>query len=161
MTYHRGRSKRWLKFRCVADQEFVIGGFTEPKGSRHRFGALLVGYYDGEDFRYAGKVGTGHNEQTLRTLRDRMSDLERDTSPFTEAVKENGVHWVSPELVAQIGFTEWTSSGKLRHPRYAGLRNDKRARDVVRETPRTLDRHRMSCHCETLYTSSPPGGLRG
>ncbi|KAA5831251.1 non-homologous end-joining DNA ligase [Saccharopolyspora hirsuta] len=131
--YRGGRSRDWLKFKCVADQEFVIGGFTDPKGSRLGFGALLVGYYRGGRLRYAGKVGTGYDERTLRELRARLDELSRDSSPFADEVAEPGAHWVSPELVAQIGFTEWTEDGKLRHPRYSGLRNDKRPEDVVRE----------------------------
>ncbi|MDA3628913.1 non-homologous end-joining DNA ligase [Saccharopolyspora sp. WRP15-2] len=131
--YRGGRSRDWLKLKCVADQEFVIGGFTEPKGSRFGFGALLVGYYRGGRLRYAGKVGTGYDERTLRSLRTELDARSRDTSPFADEVAEPAVHWVSPDLVAQIGFTEWTDDGKLRHPRFSGLRNDKRPEDVVRE----------------------------
>jgi DNA ligase D-like protein (predicted ligase) len=127
------RSPDWLKFKCVKDQEMVIGGFTEPQGSRTGFGALLVGYYDGKRLRYAGKVGTGYNRDLLRTLRSRLDSLEVDQSPFGEPVRERGAHWVRPELVAQIGFSEWTHDGKLRHPRFSGLRNDKDASEVVRE----------------------------
>src|SRR5690606_36332623 len=111
-----------------------IGGFTEPSGSRQGFGALLVGYYDGDRLRYAGKVGTGYDSKTLRMLRARLDRIRRDRSPFATPVKERGAHWVRPELVAQIGFTEWTRDGMLRHPRYQGLRTDKRPADVVRET---------------------------
>ncbi|MER7014605.1 non-homologous end-joining DNA ligase [Saccharopolyspora sp. NPDC000359] len=131
--YRSGRSRDWLKFKCVADQEFVIGGFTEPKGSRSGFGALLVGYHRDGRLRYAGKVGTGYDERTLRDLRARLDELARDGSPFADEVAEPTAHWVSPELVAQIGFTEWTEDGKLRHPRFSGLRADKRPEDVVRE----------------------------
>jgi bifunctional non-homologous end joining protein LigD len=131
--YRSGRSRDWLKFKCVADQEFVIGGFTDPKGARFGFGALLVGYYEDGRLRYAGKVGTGYDERTLRDLRARLDALARDRCPFADPVGERGAHWVSPELVAQVGFTEWTTDGKLRHPRFSGLRNDKPARDVVRE----------------------------
>ena len=131
-----GRSRDWLKLKCHAEQELVIGGYTAPKGSRTEFGALLVGYYDGETLRYAGKVGTGFDHHTLRTLGERMRGLEQDESPF-ERFKPipPGTHWIRPELVAQIGFTEWTRDGRLRHPRYLGLRDDKPARDVVREVP--------------------------
>ena len=129
------RSPNWLKFKCVRDQEFVIGGYTAPKGSRIGFGALLVGYYDGRDLVYAGKVGTGFDDATLRKLHKRLSAIEQDRSPFTRGlVREAGTHWVQPELVAQVGFTEWTRDGKLRHPRYTGLRTDKDPSDVVRET---------------------------
>ncbi|OBA60910.1 ATP-dependent DNA ligase [Mycobacterium sp. 1100029.7] len=134
-AYQGGRSKMWLKFKCVRDQEFVVGGYTSPKGSRIELGALLLGYYDGGDFVYAGKVGTGFDEPTLRRLHERLSPIEQDAPPFTRGlVRESGAVWVRPELVAQIGFTEWTRDGKLRHPRYQGLRTDKDAADVVRET---------------------------
>lgn len=127
------RSRDWLKFKCVADQEFVVGGFTDPHGSRSGFGALLVGYYDGTSLRYAGKVGTGYDSRTLRDLRERLDPLVRDTSPFVDDVADRDVHWVSPELVAQVGFAEWTGDGKLRHPRFTGLRNDKPPESVIRE----------------------------
>lgn len=133
-TYRSGRSTDWLKLKCVKDQEFVIGGFTDPAGSRTGFGALLVGYYAGDQLRYAGKVGTGYDNHTLRTLRRRLDGLTRDTSPFADRAREPKAHWVRPELVAQIGFTEWTADGRLRHPRFTGLRDDKAPRDVIRET---------------------------
>jgi DNA ligase D-like protein (predicted ligase) len=137
--YSGGRSKDWLKFKCVRDQELVIGGWTDPKGSRAEFGALLLGYWDysgdGGTFVYAGKVGTGFDERTLRTLGRRLRELEQPSSPFgRNAVRERGVHWARPEVVAQIGFTEWTREGMLRHPRFQGVRTDKAAREVVRET---------------------------
>lgn len=132
--YDGGRSKNWLKFKCVRDQEFVVGGYTSPKGSRVELGALLLGYYDGRDLVYAGKVGTGFDEATLHRLHERLSAITRDTPPFTRGlVREAGAHWARPELVVQIGFTEWTRDGKLRHPRYLGVRTDKEAGDVVRE----------------------------
>ncbi|WP_406815847.1 non-homologous end-joining DNA ligase [Mycobacterium sp. M23085] len=138
-TYDSGRSKNWLKFKCVRDQEFVVGGYTNPKGSRIELGALLLGYYDGHgegrDLVYAGKVGTGFDEATLRSLHERLFPIEQEAPPFTRGlVREKGARWVRPELVVQIGFTEWTRDGKLRHPRYQGLRTDKDAADVVRET---------------------------
>jgi bifunctional non-homologous end joining protein LigD len=134
-TYGRGRSKDWLKFKCVRDQEFVVGGYTSPKGSRQELGALLIGFYDGRDLVYAGKVGTGFDEATLHGLHERLAPIEQDDPPFAGGqVHEGGAHWVRPELVAQIGFTEWTRDGKLRHPRYQGLRTDKNPGDVVRET---------------------------
>jgi bifunctional non-homologous end joining protein LigD len=133
--YAAGRSKDWLKFKCVRDQEFVIGGWTEPKGSRAAFGALLIGYYDHGTLVYAGKVGTGFGEQMLRRLSGEMLRRETDRSPFgRNLVRERTAHWVRPELVAQIGFSEWTRDGMLRHPRFQGLRNDKPAKEVVRET---------------------------
>jgi bifunctional non-homologous end joining protein LigD len=131
-----GRSRDWLKLKCHAEQELVIGGFSAPKGSRTDFGALLVGYFDGGTLRYAGKVGTGFDHHTLQTLGQSMRELEQDESPF-EPFKPipPGTHWVRPELVAQIGFTEWTRDHRLRHPRFLGLRDDKPAREVVREVP--------------------------
>jgi DNA ligase D-like protein (predicted ligase) len=131
--YQGGRTRDWLKFKCVKDQELVVGGFTDPQGSRHGFGALLLGYYDDGKLRYAGKVGTGYDESTLRSLRAKLDGLTRDRSPFAEQVRERGAHWVEPELVAEIGFSEWTGDGRLRHPRFLGLRDDKTATDVVRE----------------------------
>jgi bifunctional non-homologous end joining protein LigD len=127
------RSDAWLKFKCVREQELVVGGWTDPAGSRQGFGALLVGVYDGERLVYAGKVGTGFDEKLLRSLRERFDGLAVAASPFTGAVREKGVHWLRPELVAQIGFTEWTRDGRLRNPRYLGLRDDKDPHDVVRE----------------------------
>jgi bifunctional non-homologous end joining protein LigD len=131
------RSRDWLKLKCHAEQELVLGGYTAPKGSRTEFGALLVGYYDEQGtLRYAGKVGTGFDHHTLRELGARLRELEQDESPF-EPFKPipPGTRWVRPELVAQIGFTEWTRDGRLRHPRFLGLRDDKPARQVVREVP--------------------------
>ncbi len=132
--YRPGRSRDWLKLKCVRGQEFVVGGFTDPAGSRAGFGALLVGYHDDGGLRYAGKVGTGYDQRTLTSLRARLDALEQPTSPFADRVAERGVHWVAPELVAQVGFSEWTTDGMLRHPRFLGLRTDKAAADVVRET---------------------------
>jgi bifunctional non-homologous end joining protein LigD len=129
------RSPDWLKFKCVNEQEFVIGGFTDPAGSRVGFGALLVGYYERGKLRYAGKVGTGFDAPTLVSLRRKLDARKTSRSPFADEVKEKGAHWVKPELVAQIGFSEWTRDGKLRHPRFLGLRSDKAAPDVVRERP--------------------------
>jgi DNA ligase D-like protein (predicted ligase) len=134
--YRSGRSTDWLKFKCSAGQEFVIGGFTEPAGSRVGFGALLVGYYDDGNLVYAGKVGTGYSTATLVDLRRRLDALEVPASPFADArISRRGVHWVRPELVAEIEFTEWTTDGKLRHPRFEGLRHDKAPREVTRERP--------------------------
>ena len=132
--YVRGRSKDWLKFKCSLAQELVIGGFTDPEGARSHFGALLLGYYDGRAFRYAGKVGTGFTQKTLADLHARMAPLEQPESPFEgKPPVRKGAHWLKPKLVAQIGFSEWTTDGKLRHPRFLGLRTDKKARAVVRE----------------------------
>jgi bifunctional non-homologous end joining protein LigD len=134
-VYRAGRSSDWLKLKCSASQELVIGGWTEPRGARTHFGALLVGYHDAEGFRYAGKVGTGFDTATLADLHRRMVARERPTSPFVDRVRERSAHWTEPELVANFGFTEWTTDGKLRHPRYEGLRPDKDARSVTRESP--------------------------
>jgi DNA ligase D-like protein (predicted ligase) len=134
--YEGRRSTNWLKFKCVHDQEFVIGGYTAPQGSRVGLGALLLGYHDDGDLVYAGKVGTGFDEATLHSLHQQLSDIERDTAAFTRGeVREPDARWVHPKLVAQIAFTEWTQDGKLRHPRYTGLRSDKNADEVVREAP--------------------------
>ena len=134
--YVAGRSRDWLKFKCVNSQEVVIVGFTDPKGSRPGLGALLIGYYEDGRLRYAGKVGTGFDQQMLRELRERLGRMERGASPVESAgLPRKGVHWVEPELVAQIGFTEWTPYGQLRHPRFEGLREDKSAREVIRERP--------------------------
>ncbi len=132
--YVSARSTDWLKLKCVRQQEFVIGGYTAPQGSRERLGALLVGYYEGKSLRYAGKVGTGYDRRTLETLHRRLVPLHRDASPFSEGPAPAGeIQWVTPRLVAQIGFSEWTTAGLLRHPRFIGLRDDKAAREVRRE----------------------------
>jgi bifunctional non-homologous end joining protein LigD len=135
--YRSVRSRDWLKLKCHAEQELVIGGFTAPKGSRTEFGALLVGYYEDGVLQYAGKVGTGFNRRTLADLGARMRELEQEEPPFADVHPiPRGTRWVRPELVAQIGFSEWTRDGRLRHPRFLGLRDDKPAQEVVRERPR-------------------------
>jgi bifunctional non-homologous end joining protein LigD len=135
--YAEGRTRNWLKFKCIAGQEFVIGGYTDPQGSRLGLGALLVGYYDADGrLTYAGKVGTGFTTATLRSLQGSLSAVERDTSPFAGGRPPRaGVHWAEPRLVAQIEFAEWTTDGLLRQPRFEGLRDDKDPAEVVRETP--------------------------
>ena len=134
--YRATRSSDWRKLKCHAEQELVIGGYTSPQGSRTDFGALLVGYNEDDRLRYAGKVGTGFDHDTLHTLGSRMRELERDEPPFADVHPiPRGTHWIEPELVAQIAFSEWTRDGRLRHPRYLGLRDDKAAGDVVRERP--------------------------
>jgi DNA ligase D-like protein (predicted ligase) len=130
------RTGDWLKFKCSREQELVIGGFTAPKGSRSDFGALLVGYNEDGALRYAGKVGTGFDRETLGRLGARLRDLERDRSPFADVHPvPTGTRWVEPKLVGQFAFSEWTRDGRLRHPRYLGLRDDKRPSEVVRERP--------------------------
>ena len=116
--YRETRSRDWLKFKCEAGQELVIGGFTAPRGSRTELGALLLGYYADGQLRYAGKVGTGFDRETLEDLGRRLRDLRRETSPFTarDVIREPGITWVTPQLVAQVAFTEWTTAGRLRHP---------------------------------------------
>ena len=131
--YTHGRSRDWLKFKCDAEQELVIGGYTAPRGSRTELGALLLGYYDDGRLRYAGKVGTGFTRAVLRDLAERLAPLRQDESPFADPVRERDATWARPELVAQVGFTEWTRDGRLRHPRFLGLRDDKAATEVVRE----------------------------
>ncbi len=134
--YVAGRSKDWLKLKCVWEQEFVIGGYTEPTGSRTDFGALLVGYYEDGALRYAGKVGTGYTKATLHNLGSRLRKLETAQPTFVDARPiPRGVHWTRPDLVAQIGFAEWTSDARLRQPRFLGLRDDKGPAEVVRERP--------------------------
>lgn len=137
-VYVQRRSTDWLKLKCVARQELVVGGWTEPRGGRIGLGALLVGVYDDGELRYAGKVGTGFDDETLADLVRRLSSIERKTPPFADpdGIPRKGVHWVSPKVVVEVGFTEWTSDGKLRHPRFQGLRRDKDPKEVVRERPR-------------------------
>ena len=136
-TYEHRRSPHWLKMKCEATQELVIGGFTDPQGGRIGFGALLVGYFDRDDFVFAGKVGTGFDSKLLRELRARLDALEVPAPPFTRGtgLPRRGAHWTRPEIVVQVAFIEWTVHGKLRHPRLLGLRIDKSAREVVREQP--------------------------
>jgi bifunctional non-homologous end joining protein LigD len=133
--YTHARSKDWLKFKCSNEQEFIVIGWTDPRGARSGLGALLVGYHDDGALRFGGKVGTGFNQRELDRLSAKLRRLERATSPLadTNGIAKKGVHWVRPELVAQVGFAEWTPDGKLRHPRYLGLRDDKTADEIVRE----------------------------
>jgi bifunctional non-homologous end joining protein LigD len=135
--YEHRRSPHWLKMKCEATQEFVVGGFTDPQGSRVGLGALLVGYFDASDFVFSGKIGTGFDTRLLLDLRGRLDRLEIPNSPFSRAtgLPRLRVHWVTPELVVQIAFLEWTVHDKLRHPRLLGVRFDKAAREVVKETP--------------------------
>jgi ATP-dependent DNA ligase len=134
--YEQRRSPHWLKMKCEATQELVVGGFTDPQGSRVGLGALLVGYFDRDDFVFAGKVGTGFTTNLLLELRARLDKIEIATSPFTKAtgLPRIRAHWTSPKVVVQVGFIEWTVHGKLRHPRLLGIRYDKSPREVARET---------------------------
>ena len=131
--YLNKRSKDWLKIKISKEQEMVIGGFTNPKGSRIGFGSLLLGYYEDGKFLYSGKVGTGFNEESLKDMYEKLIALEQKTSPFEVKPKEPGAHWVKPELIAQIKYSEWTETNSLRHPVFIALRNDKNPKDVVRE----------------------------
>ena len=135
--YEHRRSKHWLKMKCEASQELVVGGFTDPQGARVGLGALLVGYYEGSDFVFAGKIGTGFDTKLLLDLRRRLDAIEVPASPFTKAkgLPRLRAHWVLPQIVVQVAFIEWTVHGKLRHPRLLGVRFDKNARDVTREQP--------------------------
>ena len=132
-TYHGGRSSEWTKLKCSYRQELVIGGFTPPKGARTGFGALLLGYWEKDRLVYAGKVGTGFSEQSLRALYKKLEQMERPTSPFATRVPDKGARFVEPQLVAEVAFTNWTPDGRLRHPRFLGLRADKASSEVVRE----------------------------
>ena len=135
--YEHRRSPAWVKMKCEAGQELVVGGFTDPQGSRVGLGALLVGYFDKDDFVFAGKLGTGFDTKLLLDLRARLEKIEIPTTPFTRAkgLPRIRAHWVKPQIVVQVAFTEWTVHGKLRHPRLIAVRHDKAARDVVREAP--------------------------
>jgi len=133
--YEQRRSPHWLKMKCEATQELVIGGFTDPQGKRVGLGALLVGYFDNDDFVFAGKVGTGLDTKLLLQLRERLNAIEVATPPFTRGtgLPRVSVHWVRPEIVVQIAFMQWTGHGKMRHPRLLGVRTDKVAREVTRD----------------------------
>lgn len=133
-AYVHGRSKKWLKFKCIQQQEFVIGGFTEPQGERVGFGALLLGFYEEGELVYAGEVGTGFDDETLENLRGRLDNITRETSPYDQGDPETTqVHFVTPKLVCEVAFSEWTEDNRLRHPRYKGLRRDKSAENVHKE----------------------------
>ena len=136
-VYEPGRAESWLKTKCVHRQEFVIGGFTDPEGSRQGIGALLVGFYGGDNrLTFAGKVGTGFTAASARDLRRRLERLEQRDCPFDPRPAGRlgkNAHWVAPQLVAEVAFTEWTGEGRIRHPSFQGLRADKSARHVTRE----------------------------
>ena len=138
--YAPGRGHDWLKVKCIREQELVVGGFTEPKGTRAGLGALLLGVYDGHgDLVYAGKVGTGFTGTSATQLRERLDRIRVRDSPFRGRPPDlAAARWVKPELVAEVAFTEWTEDGRLRHPAFKGLREDKPAREIVRERPRAL-----------------------
>jgi bifunctional non-homologous end joining protein LigD len=135
--YEHRRSKHWLKMKCEVSHDFVVGGFTDPQGARVGLGALLVGYYEGDDLVFAGKVGTGFDTALLLDLRARLDAGETETTPFTKAtgLPKLRAHWVRPEIVVHVAFLEWTGHGKLRHPRLLGVRVDADARAVTRSQP--------------------------
>lgn len=137
--YRARRTRSWLKVKCLLRQEFVIVGFTDPSGSRVGFGSLLLAVNDaGGNLVSAGRVGTGFDNALLRQLHQRLEKIERKTAPIEDAPKgtrARGIHWVTPRLVAEVGFTEWTRDGVVRHPSFQGLREDRSPDQVVRETP--------------------------
>jgi bifunctional non-homologous end joining protein LigD len=135
--YRTTRSREWVKIKAKHEQEFVVGGWTDPKGSRSAFGALLLGVYDGDALTYVGNVGTGFDATLLHDIGKRLAARARVTSPFAALPRLRlAPHFVTPDLVAQVAFAEWTEDGMLRQPVFLGLRVDKTARDVVREVPR-------------------------
>jgi bifunctional non-homologous end joining protein LigD len=134
--YASTRSAAWIKLKCTRRQEFVIGGFSDPKGSRVGFGALLLGVHDADgNLVYAGNVGTGFDDKLLRSLHAKLAALETAKDPFHERPRDVKGHWVRPKLVAEVAFTEWTGDGRIRHPVFHGLRTDKDPRAITREEP--------------------------
>lgn len=136
------RSRDWLKLKAEQRQEFVVGGYTEPRNSREHFGALLLGYYEGDRLVYAGHTGGGFSRQSLAEMWRRLQPLERRTSPFAPPIPRTNErpHWVRPSVVVEVKFNEWTSEGRLRQPIFIGIRDDKDAHEVVRERPLPLRR---------------------
>lgn len=131
--YQGRRTRDWLKLKVVREQEMVVVGWTPPSGGRVAIGALLLGYHEDGELRYGGKVGTGFTETVLRDLRAQLEPLEVDVPPVVDPPRLKDARWVRPALVAQVGFGDWSTAGRLRHPRYLGLRDDKDPADVVRE----------------------------
>ena len=162
MTYTPGRTRGWLKVKCHLEQEVVIGGFSDPEGTRTGLGALLIGVYDGQArLVYAGKVGTGFTDKMLQDLRRKLEAREQKTSPFAAGTGlPRTAHWVKPDLVAQVAFTEWTSEGHLRHPTFRGLREDKPAAQVVRENPEPTGRAEAEADEEAKEDAPPPRAAR-
>jgi bifunctional non-homologous end joining protein LigD len=153
--HHRdGRTREWLKVKCLGSQEFVVGGYTDPAGARLGIGALLLGVYDDGQLVYAGKVGTGFKEHDLTSLHRRLSALEAQESPFGETApraEARGAHWVTPSLVVEVRFSDWTSDGRLRHPSFQGVREDKQPVEVVREQVAPAEKD----------VGDSPGSMRG
>ena len=160
--YEHRRSRSWLKVKCFMRQEFVIGGYTDPGGSRAGFGALLLGYFDPDGgLVYSGKVGTGFSEKTLEALSERLMAMETVKPPFINppaGYEAKGAHWTRPELVAEVEFSAWTEDGILRHPSFKGLREDKNPRDVVREHPHGKASNGDAEENRTSADPKPPGG---
>jgi bifunctional non-homologous end joining protein LigD len=141
--YFHGRNSDWVKTKCLLRQELVIGGFTDPSGTRAGLGALLLGYYEKSQLVFAGKVGTGFTHEGALALRQRLDRIERRSSPYAfppPRAIEKRAHWVTPSLVCEVSFTEWTGDGMIRHPVFHGLRKDKRPDEVRRERPATIER---------------------
>jgi len=155
--YRSGRTRDWVKTKCSSRQEFVVAGFTEPKGSRASVGALVLGVYAEERLRHVGRVGTGFDQATLRELRRRLEALRVEKAPFRETLSpaaRRGVSWVRPELVVEVAFTGWTADGLLRHPTFEGMREDKPARSVIREEPAAHPRSRGGRRPRKIPSSS-------
>lgn len=162
--YHSGRGKTWLKSKCHKRQEFAIGGFTNSSTGKSVIGSLLLGYYDGDDFVYAGRVGTGFDQETARSLMKALKTIERKTMPYTKYSDagrrgpgwKRGVRWVEPKLVCEVEFTEWTEEGSLRHPSFQGLREDKPARQITRDKPLAVAVAKKQARQELRAEKSPP-----
>lgn len=162
--YRSGRSRDWLKSKCLSEQEFVVVGFTDPQGSRTGFGALLLAVQREGSLTYAGRVGTGFTQASLDRIGARLAELEIAAAPLRDpptGLAAVGVHWVRPMLVAEVSFSEWTAEGQLRHPVFKGLREDKAAADVVREEPADLDEPQPAIvvsAASAATTTRRPGG---
>ena len=139
-VYIHERSKYWLKFKCIAEQELIVCGYTKPQNSRIGFGALLVGYYQDNKLIYAGKVGTGYSDKFLEEFSKKLEKIKISKNPFYDkrSIEDKDAQFVKPVFVAEIGFQEWTRDNKLRHPRFLGLRDDKSAKEVVKEVPNDI-----------------------
>ena len=130
------RTRQWLKFKAVNEQEVVVVGYTAPRRSRKYFGALVLAVRESSQWQYVGHAGTGFDEETLQMLYNKMQPLKTKAKPFTVKVKDEAqTTWLRPQLVAEVKFTEWTDRGEMRHPVFLGLRGDKRATDIIREVP--------------------------
>ena len=137
--YSSRRSSTWIKLRCSKRQEFVVVGFSDPQGQRTGFGSLILAVNDPDGLHYAGSVGTGFDERTLRSLSKRLKELKQPKAPLVEVPSGLNGHWVQPKLVAEVSFSEWTDEGRIRHPVFHGLRTDKPPSEITRETPLRQD----------------------